>query len=150
MMFSILLFLYFTTDFGNIFLSSIKFEEASAEGRPDSFFDGLKMIINHPMGLGIGTVQYSATKQLWQTEIFWWLVLVENGVFIGLLIFYSYLITFINLNIKKSLFAQFAKNSLIITIVVGFLSVIVFEPTFITFLWIFVGLGFNKLKIIYE
>ncbi|RWZ88330.1 MAG: hypothetical protein EO766_08035 [Hydrotalea sp. AMD] len=150
MLFSILLFLYFTTDFGNIFLSSIKFEEASAEGRPDSFFDGLKMIINHPMGLGIGTVQYSATKQLWQTEIFWWLVLVENGVFIGLLIFYSYLITFINLNIKKSLFAQFAKNSLIITIVVGFLSVIVFEPTFITFLWIFVGLGFNKLKIIYE
>lgn len=141
---------FFVTDFGEIFTSSLKFEEVSAEARPDEFFSGIKMIVQNPFGLGLGTVQYGAEKRLWETEIFWWLVFVENGIFIGVALFIFYLNMAIKLFLSNQSIALLAGLLLIIAILLGFASAIIFEPIFLTILWIFIGLALNKVKLNYS
>lgn len=136
--------LFLTTDFGNVLMESITFQESSAQGRPDEFFSGLKMISTNPLGLGLGTVQYASSNQKWGTEIFWWLVFVENGLLVGLLLFLFYLYFGFKALSVHNLFSTFSASALLITVLLGFASVIIFEPIFLTFLWMFVGLGFNK------
>jgi hypothetical protein len=141
---------FFVTDFGEIFKSSIKFEEASAEARPDDFFSGIEMVAKNPLGLGLGTVQYGAEKRLWETEIFWWLVLVENGILIGGAFFVFYISMALKMLFKKKPIASFTGTILIIAIVLGFASAIIFEPIFLTFLWALAGLALNSSKLNYS
>jgi len=147
----LIVFFFLTTDLGEIFLSSIKFEEASAEARPDDFFSGIEMIASNPLGFGLGTVQYSAEKPVWHTEIFWWIVFVENGILIGILLFFFYIQMAIKLLTRtKIIFAHFSGLLLIIAVVLGYVSAIIFEPIFLTILWAFVGVALNKVKLNYS
>jgi hypothetical protein len=135
-----------TPDLSRIFEASVKFEEASAQGRPDDFMRGLKVIADNPFGFGLGTVQYNAGKRLFETEIFWWLVFGELGLIIGgvqfIIYFFVTYLLFSNQK-KQNIFAIAMPLYMSAVIIAGFLSIILFEPIFQVYLWSCIGLAMN-------
>jgi hypothetical protein len=134
-------------DATEIFIDSITLKEASAGTRSSNFSDGLQKILERPFGYGLGTIQYSSSlPRQWPTEIFWWLVLGENGILIGGLLMGIYIYSALKpfkFKYHINIFTNFASTIMIIAIIAGFGSVVLFEPVIQVYLWSFLGLGYN-------
>lgn len=136
-------------DVGKVFDKSITLQEGSASGRPYEFLFGMGKIMEEPLGYGLGTVQYASSKPVFHTEIFWWIVLGELGIIVGGIYFFIYLKTgiklFLNRTIQgKNIFLSIIPIYVLVCILAGFGSAILFEPIFQVYLWSFVGLAYNK------
>lgn len=140
--------IFFVPDASQIIEASASGKEASAQGRSEVFFSGLSKIIETPEGFGLGTIQYSSTqpRKMW-TEIYWWLVIGETGILLGLFLFYIYLNCSYRLysqKVKTNKFAHIMPLYLAVIVLAGFGSIIIFEPIFQVYLWCMIGLGYNK------
>jgi hypothetical protein len=133
-------------EFVDILEKSVTLQESSASSRADEFINGLSNIVQNPIGLGLGAIQYGSTNQIFHTEIFWWLVLGEEGIIIGGMLLSIY-INFAYKLLRQSKINAFSKVMpiyLTVMIIAGFGSAILFEPIYQVILWIFVGLSFNS------
>jgi O-antigen ligase len=141
-------------DLGDIVVSSVTLKEASAQDRSNVFSLGLNKILQNPTGYGLGSIQYSsANPRAWPTEIFWWLVLGEQSLIFGALLLYIYgyvAITLLREDKGQNIYLNVMPVFMLILIVAGFGSVILFEPIFQVYVWSFVGLAYNKSLMNYE
>jgi O-antigen ligase len=144
-----LVFVQLFPDLTDIYSKTLTLEEGSAKGRPDEFVIGMEKVLENPMGLGLGKVIYRSNHPIFQTEIFWWMVLLEIGLIGGILLFglqFSVLFRISSL-FKKQFLNPFTITSFCCCaafLVTGFGSTIVAEPVFLTFLWLIIGMGINN------
>lgn len=143
---------YTIPEIEKIYISSINLEESSARARPEEFLLGLDQVIKNPFGYGLGRITHRSSHQVFHTEIFWWMTLLEIGIIGGGMLAGFYLINFIRLKKKiyyktDTFFTAPATAFSIAYLLSGFGSLIVSEPIFLTYLWTFIGLGFNSYTI---
>ncbi|MGE5682211.1 MAG: O-antigen ligase family protein [Bacillota bacterium] len=138
----------FLPDLSKVAVESANLNEASASGRPLEFITGLNKILENPLGLGLGSVNYAFSNRLFSTEIYWWLIFLETGLIGGfsLIVLYLHIISKIKIFSKDrgNGFTSIAVILSVVTIFAGLGSVVIFEPIFMVYIWTINGLGINE------
>lgn len=131
-----------------IYSKSLTLKEASSADRPRAFVNGLTKVIENMEGLGLGSVIYKSKHQAYHTEIFWWMIFLEIGIFGGFL--YMAIILKILINIKHLIKRRIQDPLNIVSfsllsciLLAGFGSTIIAEFVFLTTVWSLVGLSIN-------
>lgn len=135
-------------DLPEIFMASITGKEASAGARKVTFEESGIKIFERPFGYGLGTVQYSSPNpRSFNTEIYWWLILGEIGILMGLLLLAVYILSIVKMfsykRTERNIFTSVMPCFLIAAVCAGWASVILFDPIVQLVIWLFVGLGIN-------
>jgi len=130
-----------------IFLGTISGHENSSANRGNDIFDGLKYVLNHPLGNGLGASYLIAAGQplVYFVESAFLNICIELGIMGLILLIGFYILILIKLKnkISSNSFAKVSYALLFTTIITSFFSTNPAEPTYTFYLWMFLGLSFS-------